>query len=295
MSLAKLEIFLKAVELGNLSRAAETLNLTQSGVSHAVRSLESEYGFLLLSRNKAGVQLTENGRRVLKYAREILNYNEQLKQEIAAINGLEAGAIRIGTFTSVSIHWLPGIINQFRHEHPRIEISLMEGDYSDIETWIHNGVIDLGFMSLPSSDNLEVIPLKNDRMLCIVPQNHPLTNQSKISYAQLEKEPFIMPSYQCGYDVRQVLEKASVQLNVQFEAGDDHAIVAMVESGLGISVMSELALQGQSRNVSVVELEDCPFRSLVLSLSSIKQASPAAKRFIELTNKWIKSVEQQTR
>ncbi|MCU4989021.1 LysR substrate-binding domain-containing protein [Bacillus cereus] len=287
MSLTKFEIFLKTVEMGNLSRAAEALNITQSGVSHAIRSLELEYGFQLLSRNKTGIRLTENGDRILTHVREIVNHNERLKQAVAEINGIEAGTLRIGTFTSVSTHWLPAIIHRFHLEHPRIEIKLMEGDYGTIETWIQQGVIDLGFMSLPSSSHLESIPLRKDRMLCVLPKDHPLSKQSTIRYAQLEKVPFIMPASSCGYDVRRVLEAARVHLNIQFETGDDHVIVAMVENGLGISVMSELALQGQSENVTIVELEDRPTRSLGLSLTSIKHALPAAKRFIEHTQKWL--------
>lgn len=287
MSLTKLEIFLKTVEMGNLSRAAEALNVTQSGVSHAISSLELEYGFQLLIRNKTGVLLTGNGEKVLTHVREVVNHNERLKQAVAEINGIEAGTLRIGTFTSVSIHWLPGIIYHFRLEHPQIEIKLLEGDYGTIETWIQQGVIDLGFMSLPSSSHLESIPLRKDRMLCVLPKDHPLSKQSTIRYAQLEKEPFIMPTSSCGYDVRRVLEAARVHLNIQFETGDDHVIVAMVKNGLGISVMSELALQGQSENVRVVELEDRPTRSLGLSFTSIKHTIPAAKRFIEHTHKWL--------
>lgn len=287
MSLTKLEIFLKTIEMGNLSRAAEALNVTQSGVSHAISSLELEYGFQLLIRNKTGVRLTENGKRVLTHVRDIVNHNERLKQAVAEINGIEAGTLRIGTFTSVSTHWLPGIIHHFRLEHPQIEIKLLEGDYGTIETWIQQGVIDLGFMSLPSSSHLESIPLRKDRMLCVLPKEHRLSKQSTIRYAELEKEPFIMPASSCGYDVRRVLEEARVHLNIQFETGDDHVIVAMVKNGLGISVMSELALQGQSENVKVVELEDRPTRSLGLSFTSIKHAIPAAKRFIEHTHKWL--------
>lgn len=183
MSLTKLEIFLKTVEMGNLSRAAEALNVTQSAVSHAIRSLELEYVFQLLFRNKTGVKLTENGNVILKHVREIINHNERLKQDVAEINGIEMGTLRIGTFTSVSTHWLPGIIHHFHLAYPRIEIKLMEGDYGTIETWIQQGVIDLGFMSLPSSNNLESIPLRKDRMLCVLPKDHLLSKQSTIRYA----------------------------------------------------------------------------------------------------------------
>lgn len=96
-----------------------------------------------------------------------------------------------------------------------------------------------------------------------------------------------MPASSCGYDVRKVLEAAQIHLNIQFETGDDHVIVAMVENGIGISVMSELALQGQSENVTIIELEDRPTRSLGLSLTSFKHALPATKRFIKHTKKWL--------
>ena len=110
LSLAKFEIFSTVVELGSLTKAGETLGLTQSAVSHAIASLESEWGFSILNRGRSGIHLTSNGERVLKYIREILKWNEEMVQEIANINGLEIGTVRIGTISSVSIHWLPEIM-----------------------------------------------------------------------------------------------------------------------------------------------------------------------------------------
>lgn len=170
MSLFKYEVFHKVVELGSLTRASEALGLTQSGVSHAVHSLETEFGFSILTRNRSGVRLTDNGERVLAFVREMLQVQERLKQEVAAINGLETGTIRIGTFTSISVQWLPGIIRDFLASHPRIEVNLYEGDYHEIEEWLLSGEIDFGFVSMPTLDSFEVIPLKLDRMLCILPR-----------------------------------------------------------------------------------------------------------------------------
>lgn len=109
MSITKYQVFLSTVELGSLTKTAEALNLTQSGVSHAIASLEEEFGFLLLIRDRAGIRLTSNGERLLRYVRDILQANERLKQEVAAINGLETGTVRIGSFVSVSTQWLPPI------------------------------------------------------------------------------------------------------------------------------------------------------------------------------------------
>lgn len=95
---------MKVVELGSLTKAADALGFTQSGVSHAISSLEEELGFTLLLRGRSGVRLTPNGEQLLKPIREMLNWNEQLKQVAASIHGLETGTVRIGTFTSVSVH-----------------------------------------------------------------------------------------------------------------------------------------------------------------------------------------------
>ncbi len=136
MSLVKFDIFNKVVELGSLTKAGEELSLSQSAVSHAIASLESEWGFSILNRGRAGITLTSNGERVLRYVREILKWNNEMVQEIADINGLEIGTIRIGTFSSVSVQWLPEILKEFSNHYPSIDIELFEGDYDEIEEWI---------------------------------------------------------------------------------------------------------------------------------------------------------------
>lgn len=288
MSISKYEVFLKVVELGSLTRAAEVLGFTQSGISHTISSLESEFGFTLLLRNRSGVRLTVNGEQVVQPIREIMKWNEQLKQQVADIHGLETGTITIGTFTSVSVHWLPGMIKQFREEYPYIEFKLMEGGYLEIEQWIKAGVVDCGFISLPTRENFEVFPLKQDRMLAILSKEHPLSKAPYMPLAQIAHEDFIIPKAGSDYDVRRVLEKAAIKPNIKFSAGDDYAIIAMVENGLGISILPELVIQRQNHNVAMLELEERSFRSLGIAVHSMRHASPAAKRFLEHVQSWFK-------
>ncbi|MBW4080811.1 LysR family transcriptional regulator [Paenibacillus sp. S150] len=291
MSISKYEVFLKVVELGSLTRAAEVLGFTQSGISHAISSLETEFGFTLLVRNRAGVKLTVNGEQVVQPIREIMKWNEQLKQQIADIHGLETGTVTIGTFTSVSVHWLPGMIKQFRKEYPYIEFKLMEGGYLEIEQWIEAGVIDCGFLSLPTREKFEVFPLKRDRMLAILSKEHPLSRAPYMPLAQIAYEDFIIPKAGSDYDVRRVLDKAAIKPNIKFSAGDDYAIIAMVENGLGISILPELVIQRQNHNVATLELEERSFRSLGIAVQSLKYASPATKRFLKHVQSWFKEVE----
>ena len=134
--ISKYETLAKVVELGSLTRAAEALGCTQSAVSHAINGLEKEFGFAVLTRSRAGVHLTADGERIMPSIRGMLNYEEQLKQTVSAIRGLDFGTVRIGAFTSVAVHWLPGVIKEFQRDYPNVDIKLLNGDYHDVEQWI---------------------------------------------------------------------------------------------------------------------------------------------------------------
>ncbi|OIA98647.1 LysR family transcriptional regulator [Paenibacillus sp. LC231] len=288
MSINKFKVLLKVVEHGSLTQAAEVMGFTQSGVSHMISSLEDEFGFSLLIRNRSGAKLTTNGEEILKTIREILKWNEHLEQQVASIHGIELGTIHIGTFTSVGVHWLPGIIQDFQRDYPHIEIRLVEGDYREIEDWIAEGKIDCGFLSLPTSDTFDAIPLHQDPMLVLLPLEHPLSSEDSISLSQIENEPFIMPSQGSDYDVNRMLVKARIKPDIKYTLGDDYAIMAMVEKGLGISILPELVLRGQLRNIRLIELKEKSFRSLGIAVNSMREISPATKRFLNYVKSYPK-------
>ncbi|GIO97049.1 LysR family transcriptional regulator [Paenibacillus lautus] len=288
MSINKFKVLLKVVELGSLTKAAEVMGFTQSGVSHMINSLEDEFGFSLLIRNRSGAKLTTNGEEILKTIREILKWNEHLEQQVASIHGIELGTIHIGTFTSVGVHWLPGIIQDFQRDYPHIDIRLVEGDYREIEDWIAEGKIDCGFLSLPTSDIFDAILLHQDPMLVLLPMEHPLSSEDSITLSQIENEPFIMPSQGSDYDVNRMLEKARTKPDIKYTLGDDYAIMAMVEKGLGISILPELVLRGQQRNIRLIELKEKSFRSLGIAVNSMREISPATKRFLNYVKSYPK-------
>ncbi|WP_416828837.1 LysR family transcriptional regulator [Ectobacillus polymachus] len=286
MSLAKFQIFHTVVELGSLSKAGETLGLTQSAVSHAIASLESEWGFTILNRGRSGINLTSDGEHVLKYIREILKWNEELLQEVASINGLEIGTVRIGTFSSVSVQWLPEILKNFNNYYPSIEIKLLEGDYDDIENWIAKGNVDFGFVSLPTSHPFEVIPLKKDRMLCILYDEHPLAHENEVSFESIKEEQLIMPKKGSDNDLRRLLKENNVTPNIRFELEDDQAIFSMVQHGMGISILPEMAMYRVPKNVRILNLEREHYRTIGIAATSFKTLTPATKKFIEFLKSW---------
>ncbi|WP_432360426.1 LysR family transcriptional regulator [Sporosarcina sp. UB5] len=281
MSLAKFEVFSTVVELGSLKQAAEALNLTQSAVSHAIASMELEWGFTILIRGRSGIQLTSNGERVLQYIQEILKWHEQMTQEIANINGLEIGTVRVGTFSSVSVQWLPEVLKNFNADFPAIDIKLFEGDYDMLEHWIATGMVDFGFLSLPTSKSFEVIPLKKDRMLCILPDDHPLAFEQEVSLSDIQEEIFIMSKKGSDNDIRRIFQENKVTPHIKFELADDQAIISMVQNGMGISILPEMVLYRVPQNVSIVGLKGEHYRSIGIAAPSFKTISPAARKFID--------------
>lgn len=279
LTLFKYEVFNTIFESGSLTKAAEILNLTQSGISHAISSLESELGLTLLNRDRSGISLTSDGERMLPYIQEILRINEKLHQEAEAIKGLEVGLLKIGTFTSVSTKWLPMVIKQLQDDFPGIAIKLVEGSYSSIEHWTLKGMIDCGFVILPTSKSIEAIPLKKDKMYCIVSQEHPLHLQKKISLKQLEIEPFIMPKETYDQEMKQFFQDSNITPNIKFQVSDEQTIIAMVQNNLGISIRPDLLLTDLPENVVKIELENDPYR--LIGLISRPNASVTTKKFIQ--------------
>jgi DNA-binding transcriptional LysR family regulator len=117
--------------------------------------------------------------------------------------------------------------------------------------------------------------------LCILPHNHPLGNQDKISIEQLENESFITLKSGYNHDIKRVLKETGVTLINRFEMADDQAIIAMVENELGVNIIPELVLQGMPHKVRILSLEPEQHRIIGIAATSLKEISPAAKRFIE--------------
>ena len=119
-TLRQLEVFTAATEQESLTRAAEQLGYTQSGISHMMQSLEDEVGFPLMVRTSSGIVPNHEGEMLLPIIRQLLNTSEALEQYIAKIKGADTGRIRIAAYSSVATNWLPGIIRDFQKDYPHV-------------------------------------------------------------------------------------------------------------------------------------------------------------------------------
>jgi len=283
----KYQAFIKTVELKSLTKAARALGYTQSGITHMLQSLEDEVGMYLLHRDRSGVRMTAEGELLLPYFMEICNSERNLENKIRDIMEMDTGLIRIGTFTSVSVQWLPYIIKEFLEDFPKIEFEVMYGEYAQIEKWIMEGRVDCGFIRLPAKQKLETVFLKEDELVAVLPPGHPLAKEMSFPVAALEGYPFAMMDEGEDYEVEGLLDHFHVQPEIRFTARDDHTIVAMVASGLCISIMPELVLQRMPYDIVKKSFPEKVQRQLGIAFKNDKTLSSAARRFIDYVIDWV--------
>lgn len=281
MNLQKYLSFVKTVECGSFTKAAELLNYSQSSISRMISDLETEWKVTLLERGVGGVKLTSDGTKLLPYAKSVVVEFEKLQMQVDEINGLQSGLIRIGTFSSVATHWLPNIIKEFQKDYPNIDYELLLGDYTEIEEWIADGRVDCGFLRLPTRPDFETIFLEQDQLMVILPENHRLADCERFPVSALCDDPFMLLEKGAKAEISEIFERCGLTAKVHFTTWDDYAIMSMVESGLGISILPQLILKRIPYKIVAKELDVPAYRKIGLALREKRTASLAVTRFLE--------------
>lgn len=281
MNIQKYQALIKTVEQGSFTKAAESLGYSQSAVSKMIADLEKEWQVTLLERNKNNLKLTSDGVKILPYAKKLCDEYEKVQMQIDSIHGLEKGIIRIGTFSSVATHWLPNIIKEFRKDYPGIEYELLLGDYTEIEEWIIEGRVDCGFLRLPTVHDMDCIFLERDELKAIIPMTHSMIEKKEVPLSKLCKEPFMLLEKGARAEISELFERHKLCPDVHFTTWDDYAIMSMVESGLGVSILPQLILKRIPYHVGVKSLDVEAFRQIGFCVRDIKTVSVAVKKFME--------------
>ena len=280
MNIKKYEAFVRAVELGSLSKASEELGYTQSGISHMMQSLEDEVGFPLMIRTSSGILPNSEGKLLLPIIRSLLDTNESLEQTIARVKGADTGRIRIASFSSVAVYWLPRIIRAFQKDFPNVEIQIIEGGADRIETLMDEHEADLCLYTGGEDRPFDWIPLCRDEMLAILPPGHPLTKEAAVPVAAFENEQFIMPMAGYDYEVHHVLDGLSRYPHIRFSACNDYAIINLVAEGLGVSILPELLLRNYRSGAVAMPMDPPQYRVLGMGVPQLKAVSPATRNFM---------------
>lgn len=284
MKLSQIQALLAVADCANFSGAALQLELSQSAVSHAIASLETELGAQLFHRGRHGAQLTPVGERIVIHGRQIAHALEMMVKEADLEKGLQGGQVRIVTFRSVATHILPGIIAKFRDRFPKIAISITEVYYTQaVEEALRSGKADIGFVSLPISDEFETREILRDKYIVLLPPSAKLLN-AKISWEELAAYPLILqpPETACSIPLRKYLATSEFPLNIAYELSEDSTIVSMVMQGLGAAIMPRLAAEPIPAKVKVCSLPMDFERVIAVAILRDGLLIPAVFAFLDL-------------
>lgn len=272
----------KIVEIGSFAKAAEVMGYTQPALSQAIASLEEELGIKLLIRSRTGSRLTDEGREIYPYIeRTIYQYHAAL-EKAKDINGLKTGIIRMGTVTSVSVNWLPSVIKEFHEMYPDVEFVMNQGDYTAIEEMVKTGAVDFGFVSPEHVQGIEILPLKTGNFSAVLPKGHPLTELDVVPLEKLAQEQFIMLEMGHHSECEEAFNRYKITPNIKYTMHDDYAIMAMVELGMGVSLLADLILNRANFDVEVRPILPPVTRTLSIGYKNKLDLPMAAQEFIKL-------------
>jgi DNA-binding transcriptional LysR family regulator len=237
MELKQLGHFLAAAETGNFSKAAARAFVSQPALSASIGKLEAELGARLFTRNKRGVTLTAEGRRLAETARGVLAECTRMKESMRAARPRER--LRIGLISTISVRLLAALIRQFRDACPDVFLDLVDGSAADIDRLMAEGRLDVAFVAARAGKPPKgQVPLFAEPFVLLIPADHHLRGRRSVSLRDLDGEPFIA-RMQCEHRaiVAERLRKLGIRPRVAFRTDHDDRALALVQAGFGVSIV----------------------------------------------------------
>lgn len=287
MDTKRWKVMLAVDDYGSFTRAGEILGYTQSGITQMMKSLEKEVGFSLFIKDKHGMSLTSEAKSLIPSVRALLNADEVVRQEIASLKGAQVGVIRIGTYLSCSIHWIPQIIQEFHGTHPDIHFKIIEGAEGELADWIQERRVDIGFISRQEGHHYQFLPVMDDELYAVLPEGHPLTRYDQIPIEKFNGIPFVVTEYAPGSDIHRILAQYQITPDIRYVSINEFSVLSMVEHGLGVTILPGLLLRGQTGGFALRKISPNVFRQLGLAYSSDKELSPASRSFLEYAKNFL--------
>lgn len=285
--------FIKAVELGSFTKAAEHLGYTQSAISQLIQTIEKDLNTKLIIRSRAGIELTPDGKEYLPYIQQICQACSELEEKKKVMQGLDRAVIKIGTISSIAINFLPVWMKKFKQEFPSVQFELFTGDYSEIEQMISKGFVDFGFVNPEVITSLQNMPITQDEMVACVPKEHALSKQKSISLEQLEQESFILVQEGSRSAALQLFSEQGLTPKIDFTVQDDDAVIEMIAEGLGVTIIPSLILRYEDERVAIKSLNPKRLRTISLAYKDLSILPIASRTFIQFIKKTTKETSEK--
>ena len=240
----RLQVFHTVARHLSFTKAAEQLFMTQPAVTFQIKQLEEQFNARLFERSHGKIALTPAGRLVMEYAGRILGLSEEMETRVSELTGTMSGPLLLGASTTIAEFVLPRILGEFKVEHPQVHTHLTVGNSEMIETRVADHALDLGLIESPSHlPGLATEVCCEDELVLIFSPGHRFAKSSSVKPEEFAGEPYV--SRELGSGTREFMDQylrscnvAPEDLNVVMELGSPEAIKGVVETGLGVSIVS---------------------------------------------------------
>ena len=285
-TLHQLKIFDAVARHLSFARAAEELHLTPPALSIQVKQLADVIGQPLFEQIGKKISLTPAGSASWATCRDVLDRLEQLAQELAAIQGLEKGSLKLATLATAQ-YFIPRLLGEFCLKHPGIDATLFMGNREALLERLARNQDDLYILGQPP-ERLNVVtePFADNHLVVIASPNHPLAKEKDIAPSRLREAPFILrePGSGTRLAAEKFFDQHGVTLKARMEVGSNVAVKQVVADELGIAVLSASTLRAElaSGELVVLDVRGFPLeRKWYMVYPAGKQLTPATKVFME--------------
>ncbi len=284
--LKQLRAFCNAAQTESVSEAAERLFLSQPTVSLQIQALEREFETMLFERRGPKIRLTPEGKTLYKLAQPLIQGIDGLHETfIAKCGSLESGELNIAAGESTILYVLPEAMRTFSNTYPKIRIKLQNVTGRDGMGMIRADQVDFAVGSMSEvADDIFYHPVVSYKTVLITPLDHPLANKESVTLHDISPYGLILPPHHLSTwrMVDLVFNQHNLNYRVNLEAGGWEVIKKYVEQGLGISIVSDVCLNGNEKLRRIPLDTYFPDRGYGIVMRRGKFLSPQAKRFIEM-------------
>jgi LysR family hydrogen peroxide-inducible transcriptional activator len=286
MEIHQLRYFVAVAEEGSFSQAAEREHVSQPSLSQQIQKLEGELNQQLFDRLPRTVVLTEAGRVLLEYARQILTGIADARRSVAAIEDEVAGRLSVGASPSIALYVLPRLIVSFQRSYPKVTFELFEDTTDKLAQKLEDGTLDVVLASAADeTSTLVQHSLGKEPLLMLLPEKHPLARKRAIKWSDLASEKFLLlhAEHSLSTTIRRLLAANNLKPEVVLQGAQLVTIARMVAAGLGVTVVPEMMACSQFIEgcVAVPFAKPVPTRELALLRNPSRFESKAAAAFRE--------------
>lgn len=285
----RLHVFHTVAQLSSFTKAANRLHMTQPAVTFQVKQLEEQFNTRLFDRNHNRITLTEAGQTVFDFADKILNLYEEMENSVGELTGEMRGVLLVGASTTIGEYLLPRVLGAYRAAYPAMKVRMNVANTRDIVQQVENNTIDIGIVEgAVHNSNLAIRECQPDQLVAIFPHGHQLAAKERVTPAELLDYQFVLREE--GSGTREVLADYIREggadpnkLDIVMELGSGESVKGAVESGLGISVVSQATVRKEAQlgTLEVRPLDPALERAFSFVHQKQKFRSQAVERFYQ--------------